>query len=143
MKSCLCSSNWPTTMSSVLPPGPKTQRRGSLPFSAFWGAEGSSVSKFQLAFPAPQGGGPCQSTHAHPDTPGIFDQTPGYPEAESGWEVSEDELWVCGRCACAVHTGRFVSICDSYEKTLGSGCWIGGQGQRSWAGAREHWLVNE
>lgn len=51
--------------------------------------------------------------------------------------MSEDELWVCGRCVCAVYSSRCVSICDSYEKTLGSGCWVGGWGQRSLAGAEQ------
>lgn len=56
---------------------------------------------------------------------------------DTGWEVSEDELWVCGRCVCAVYSSRCVSICDSYEKPLGSGCWVGGWGQRSLAGAEQ------
>lgn len=47
---------------------------------------------------------------------------------DTGWEVSEDELWVCGRCARAVHTSRYVTICDSYKRTLGSGLGGGGRG---------------
>lgn len=39
--------------------------------------------------------------------------------------------WVCGRRACAVHTSRCVSVSDSFGKTLGSGCWGGGEARMS------------